>query len=153
MPNIAMKHYRSAEWDFSMDVPQRWNKFPPVPGNSPNEVIRFASHEDGMHYCIVFRIPRNPKQDPMAFVEIIQASLRKQGHDNFVISEAQLKSGAALMLDCNIMQEAGLWYVREYSIFDETLIHILGFGTSRWDDAQIALFEHMAQSFVFQNDL
>jgi Glyoxalase superfamily protein len=56
---IAMKHYRSQEWDFSLDIPKRWNKFPPVSSNSPNEGIRFVSHE-GAHYCIAFRLPRDP---------------------------------------------------------------------------------------------
>jgi hypothetical protein len=56
-----MQHYRSAEWGFSLDIPQRWNRFPPVPGNSQHQIIRFASHEDGKHYCIVFRLPHDPK--------------------------------------------------------------------------------------------
>jgi hypothetical protein len=149
---IAMKHYQNLEWDFSLDIPERWNKFPPVSSNSPNEVIRFASHEDGMHYCIIFRIPRDPKQAPMAFAENIQDVLSKQKFYNFAISETKPKSGSGLKLDCDRLQENGMWYVREYFVFDEMLIHTVGFGTNRLDDANIDLFERMAQSFSFPGE-
>jgi hypothetical protein len=149
MTKAAMKHYQNPEWDFSLDIPERWNKFPPVSSNSVTEVMRFASHEDGMHYCIVFRIPRDPKQEPRALAETIQDSLNKEKYTNFIISETKLKSGSGLKLDCDRLQENGMWYVREYFIFHETLVHVLGFGTSRWDDANINLFERMAQSFRF----
>jgi hypothetical protein len=149
MAEIVMANYRSQEWNFSIDIPERWNKFPPVSTNSPNEVIRFVSHEDGVHCCIVFRMPRNPKQAPRAYAESIKDVLSKQDFSNFAISDTKLKSGAGLKLDCSRLQEHGLWYVREYFIFHETLIHTLGFGAHRWDDAQTDLFERMAQSFDF----
>jgi len=56
-----MKHYESSDWNFALDIPRRWNSFPPVPTNSPNEVIRFASREDGNHLLIIFRQPHDPK--------------------------------------------------------------------------------------------
>ena len=57
-----MKHYKSSEWKFALDISKRWDSFPPVPTNSPYEVIRFASREDGTYLLIIFREPRNPKQ-------------------------------------------------------------------------------------------
>jgi len=123
-----------------------------VSNNSPNEIIRFASHEEGTHYCIVFRLPHNPKLTPRAFAEGIQETLKKQEFSNFVISETELKAGSGLKLDCDRPQGDGIWHVREYFIFDETLIHTLGFGTNRWDDRQIDLFGEMAQSFRFPDE-
>jgi Glyoxalase superfamily protein len=43
--DIELKHYVSRDWNFALDIPARWNSFPAVPTNSPNEVIRFGSHE------------------------------------------------------------------------------------------------------------
>ena len=60
--NIEMKRYNSREWNFALDIPARWNAFPAVPTNSPNEVIRFASHEGGVHLAIIFRNPMIPNR-------------------------------------------------------------------------------------------
>jgi hypothetical protein len=45
MNTTEMKRYKSAEWNFALDIPRRWHAFPPVSSNSPGEVIRFASQE------------------------------------------------------------------------------------------------------------
>jgi glyoxalase superfamily protein len=60
--NIEMNSHNSREWNFALDIAARWNAFPAVPTNSPNEVIRFASHESGVHLSIIFRNPYDPKQ-------------------------------------------------------------------------------------------
>ncbi len=70
--DIEMKRYNSREWHFELNIPKRWNAFPAVPTNSPNEVIRFASHEDGNHLLIVFRNPYDPQQSPEAYSGQIQ---------------------------------------------------------------------------------
>lgn len=62
MNPTEMKRYESAEWNFALDIPKGWHSFPPVASNSPLEVIRFASKEDGTHLVIIFRGPRDPKQ-------------------------------------------------------------------------------------------
>ena len=59
-----MRRYVSQQWGFSLDVPERWNAFPVDPTNSPYEVVRFASSEDGFHNIIVFRNPRDPEGEP-----------------------------------------------------------------------------------------
>jgi len=66
MNTTEMKRYQSAEWNFTLDIPRRWNSFPPVSSNSPLEVIRFASKEDGTHLVIIFRGPRDPPEAPQA---------------------------------------------------------------------------------------
>ena len=71
-PNLfEMTRYKSSEWGFSLDIPARWNIFPTVPTNSPWEVVRFASHEDGFHTLIVFREPYDPKQSPEEHSKLI----------------------------------------------------------------------------------
>jgi hypothetical protein len=55
-PNaLATRRYQNAEWNFGLDVPKGWNRFPPNLTNSPSEVMRFASGEDGTQrpclYC------------------------------------------------------------------------------------------------------
>ena len=84
---ITMKPYRSAEWRFALDIPARWNSFPAVPTNSPYEVIRFASHEEGTHVLIVFRAPYDPQKTPMSHAAGIQHILTDGGFSNFVTGE------------------------------------------------------------------
>ena len=72
-----MKHYESSDWNFALDIPRRWNSFPPVPTNSPNEVIRFASREDGNHLLIIFRQPHDPKSKTIFLSAHRAASLPK----------------------------------------------------------------------------
>ena len=76
--DIEMKRYVSREWNFALDIPARWNAFPPVPTNSPNEVIRFASNEYGVHHSIIFRNPYDPKQGQQAFVDLMKTFLVKR---------------------------------------------------------------------------
>ena len=85
--NIEMKRYNSKEWNFALDIPARWNAFPAVPTSSPNEVIRFASHEGGVHLSIIFRHPYDPKQGQQAFVDLTKTFLVKAGFGNFVSAE------------------------------------------------------------------
>ena len=60
MNTTDLKHYQSSEWHFALDIPKRWNSFPPVSANSPYELIRFASREDGAHLLIILRKPQGP---------------------------------------------------------------------------------------------
>jgi hypothetical protein len=62
MNTTEMKRYKSAEWNFSLDIPSRWHALPTVSSNSPLEVIRFASKEEDNRLVIIFRGPRDPKK-------------------------------------------------------------------------------------------
>src|SRR5207249_4878054 len=96
MNTTDMKHYQSSAWNFALDIPKRWNSFPPVPTNSPNEVIRFASQEDGTHLLIIFREPHDPKQPLKAASDRAQPILAKHGFGNFVSAETTIRSRVAL---------------------------------------------------------
>jgi len=147
-----MTRYQSPQWGFSLDIPKRWNAFPAVPTNSPQEVIRFASHENGIHLLIVFRAPYDPKEDPKSFSDRIQQVLAKNGFANFVTAETTIDGKRVLTLDFSRTMKDGsgrTWYCRHYFVIDDTLIYTLGFGTSD-RDAMFDLYDRMAKSFVAQ---
>ena len=146
MNTTAMKHYESSEWNFALDIPKRWNSFPPVSSNSPYEVIRFASREDGTHLVIIFRKPHDPKQSLKALSEQVQQLLAGQGFGNFATAETTIGPRAALMLDFDRPQGDGTWSCREYFIVEGTLSYTLGFGTTN-KAGMFELYDRMAKSF------
>ena|ERR1035438_3309033 len=90
MNTADMKHYESSEWNFALDIPKRWNSFPPVSTNSPYELIRFASREDGTHLLIIFRKPHDPKLSLKALADQVQQVLAGQGFGNFSTAETTI---------------------------------------------------------------
>ncbi len=142
-----MTHYKNSEWNFELDVPKSWNRFPPVSSNSPFEVVRFLSIENGNHNLIVFRNPNNPNVQPQARVDGTQQSLAKNGFSNFVQSETKIGSKAVMTLDFDKVLNGRPWYCREYFIVDGTLVYVLGFGTTD-REAMFPLYDRMAKTFV-----
>ena len=146
--NIEMKRYNSKEWNFALDIPARWNAFPAVPTNSPNEVIRFASHEDGVHLSIIFRNPYDPKRGQKAFVDLTKDFLVKAGFGNFVPAETTIGSLVVPTLDFDKPgDKGGTWSVRHYFVFYGTLAYVVSFGTTEWH-AMLGLFDRIAKTFV-----
>jgi hypothetical protein len=141
-----MKRYESSEWNFALDIPKRWNSFPPVPTNSQFEVIRFRSREDGDHLLIVFRHPYNPKKSLKEISDKVQQHLAIGGFGNFSTAETTLRSRAALMLDFDKPQGIGIWSCRHYIVAEGTLSFTLGFGTNKRAD-MFQLYNRMAHSF------
>ncbi len=169
MNTTEMKRYTSAEWNFALDIPKRWNAFPPVSSNSPLEVIRFASKEDGTHLVIIFRGPRDPKKSLKEVCDHAQQILAKQGFSNFTTTETAIGSRAALVLEFDrpngegrgrwgrffgrwrqLWQRGrgGTWSCREYFFAEGTLQYTLGFGTTN-KDSMFELYDRMARSFEF----
>jgi hypothetical protein len=70
-----LARYESSEWNFALDVPDHWNRFPTVPTNSPNEVVRFASQDEGLHLLIIFRHPYDPKRTLQDHSDRVQVDL------------------------------------------------------------------------------
>jgi hypothetical protein len=151
MPDpFEMKRYRSSEWSFGLDIPSRWNAFPAVPTNSPWEVIRFASHEDGFHNLIVFREPYDPKQSPEDHSKVIQDVLAEQGFSNFVQGNVTIGSKAVVTLDFDKAFALNIWRCRHYFMIDgSTLAYVLGFGSTNWTHMK-ELFGRMAYSFAIE---
>jgi serine/threonine protein kinase len=146
MNTTDMKGYVSSQWNFALDIPRRWNSFPPVSTNSPDEVIRFASYEEGSHILIIFRSSHNPGQSQKEHSDQVQQVLAGIGFGNFSTAEAVLRSGAALMLDFDRPRGDGTWSCRHYFLAGGAVRYTLGFGTSNKAD-MFDLFDRMAKSF------
>jgi hypothetical protein len=115
MNAIDMKHYESSEWSFALDIPKQWNSFPRVCTNSPYELIRFASREDGTHLLIVFREPHDPKQTLKEVSDRVENQfLASKGFGNFAFTETTIGSRAVLMLDFDKPQVDGTWSCRHW---------------------------------------
>jgi hypothetical protein len=148
MNTTEMKHYTSAEWNFALDIPKRWHAFPPVSSNSPLEVVRFASKEEGTHLVIIFRGPRDPQKHLKEACDQAQQILAGQGFGNFSTLETTIGTRAALMLEFDRPKDGGIWSCREYFLAEDTLQYTLGFGTSN-KDGMFELYDRMARSFQF----
>ena len=148
MNPTEMKRYKSAEWNFTLDIPRRWHAFPPVSSNSPLEVIRFASKEEGNHLVIIFRGPRDPKKPLKETCDQTQQLLAGKGFGNFSITETTIDTRPALMLEFDRPQHGGTWSCREYFVAEDTLQYTLGFGTNN-KDRMFELYDRMARSFDF----
>ena len=146
MNTTEMKHYKSAEWNFDMDIPKTWHAFPPVCTNSPHEVIRFASKEDGTHLLIIFRAPHDPNTALQQVCEQAQKNLEPHGFANFAVSETTIGHRPAVLLEFDRPQGGGTWSCREYFLIEGTLQYTLGFGTSN-RNAVFELYDRMAKSF------
>jgi hypothetical protein len=150
--NVAMKHYHNPEWGFRLDIPRRWNRFPAVADDIQKyEITRFASNEDGYHVLIIFRHPVDPRKGQKAHLDRIQQQLAASGHFNFAISETVVGSRPASLMTFDKQVEVGFWSVREYFIFDETLAHVLGFGTTD-RDRMFPLYDRIVNSFTLLED-
>ena len=149
MNTPEMKRYKSSEWNFALDIPNRWNSFPPVSTNSPAEVIRFASREDGTHLLIVFRFPHDPKQSLKELVDHVRQILTNKGFGNFVAAETTIGPRAVQVLDFDKAKVDGIdgfWNCREYFMTAGTLTYTLGFGTTN-KAGMFELYDRMAKSF------
>lgn len=168
-----MKRYQSAEWNFALDIPKRWHAFPPVSSNSPLEVIRFASKENGNHLVIIFRGPRDPNKSLKDACAQAQKILARQSFRNFTTTETTIGSKQALVLEfdrpeavgrgrwgrlfgqCRRLwqrsRKGGTWSCREYFLAEGTLQYTLGFGTTN-KEGMFELYDRMAKSFEFSTE-
>ena len=149
MNTSDLKHYRSTEWNFALDIPRRWHALPPVSTNSPAEVMRFASKEDGTHLLIIFREVHDPKQALKELSEAAQQILASHGFGNFIPAETTIGLRKVLTLDFDRPKDGGTWSCRHYFVADGTLRYTLGFGTTD-KGRMFELYERMAKSFEFQ---
>lgn len=151
MNTTDMKHYRSSEWNFALKIPKCWHSMPPQCTNSPNEVMRFASKEDGTHLLIVFREIHDPRQGLQDIADAVQKVLAGHGFGNFAPGRAPIGDRTALTLDFDKPKDSGAWSCRHYFVADGTLRYTLGFGTTRKPE-MFELYDRMAKSFEFQAD-
>jgi hypothetical protein len=147
MNGLEMQHYKSSEWNFELDMPRNWVASPADRLNSPNEVIRFGSSENGRHLLIIFRASYDPPRNPQSHAGQVQQVLAQSGFSNFVAGEIAIGTQRVLTLDFD-KPAGGTWSCRHYFFFDGPVVYTLGFGTNR-RAAVLDLFDQMAKSFVF----
>jgi serine/threonine protein kinase len=147
--STGMKRYENTQWNFSLDIPIGWNTFPPVPTNSPFEVVRIASHENGKHLIIIFRMPYSPQRNLKQMAGHAQQHLARNRFRNFKTFETTIGSRLAVVLEFDRAQDGGIWSCREYFIAEGSLAYTVGFGTSN-KAGMFDLFDRMAKTFEFQ---
>lgn len=147
MSGIEMQHYKSSDGSFELDLPKSWTSSPADRLNSPNELIRFGSKENGWHLLIIFRATRDPQSSPQSHAQQVQQVLAKSGFSNFVSGAATIGTRQVLTLDFD-KPVGGTWSCRHYFFFDGPVVYTLGFGTNK-RDAMFNLFDQIARSFVF----
>lgn len=124
---------------------------PPVCTNSPHEVMRFASKEDGTHLVIIFREIHDPKETLKEVSDAVQKILSNHGFGNFVAAETVIGSRPVLTLDFEKPKNGGTWSCRHYFVAEGTLRYTLGFGTTD-KERMFEVYERMAKSFEFGAD-
>jgi hypothetical protein len=143
----VLKHYKSPDYNFELDIPERWYTSPPNYNNSPTEVIRFGSQQGGSHILIVFRNPRYFNQTLEEICDQTQNILANGGFGNFVTAETTIGSNDVITLDFDKpMENGGIWSCRHYFILDGNFTYVLGFGTSN-KDGMIDLYDRVAKTF------
>jgi hypothetical protein len=148
--SVPMKHYKSAQWNFALDVPTGWNAFRGQPNVNPGEIIRFVSTENGNHLLAVVRNAYDPNVSAEDFVQRVQRDQAKAGFSHLVTGNTRIGSRDAMTLDFDQLQEGGKTLsCRMYFIIDGTLVYILGFGTTADRNAEFPLYDRMAKSFTF----
>ncbi len=163
----GMRSYRSPDATFALDIPAHWRPFPPVPANSPSEVIRFASYRDGWHVLVIFRARQVPSQTLEEHSAHVQLGLTRKGFGHFSSAETAIGGRTALTLDfdrlhasATLQQEetswpregaawlrpGATWSCREYFLTEGAIRYTLGFGTTN-KTAMFELFDRIAKSF------
>ena len=144
------QRYQNTEWKFGLDIPKGWNRFPPVMANSPFEVVRFGSGDNGFQILIIFRNDIDAQSGLAAHIAAIEASLGKAGFGNFVTGQITVGSRQVTTLDFNRTNSDGTtWSCRQYIFVDGALLYTLGFGSNAKPDAVLAQQDSMAKSFTF----
>jgi hypothetical protein len=142
-----MKHYRSRDSHFELDVPRRWNPFPPGWTNSPSELIRFASEESDSPVLIIFRDPHNPIHSLHEVADRVQQVLARKKCASFTSGETTIGAETVPTLDFDKVQGDVIWSCRYYFVAAETLRYGLGFGTTSNNADVWQLFDRVAKSF------
>jgi beta-lactamase regulating signal transducer with metallopeptidase domain len=146
----AMRHYRNAEWNFALDVPQGWNRFPPNLSASPHEVMRFASGANGRQMLILFRSFYDAQKGLDGYISLDEQNLEKAGYSHFVTGETVLGSRRVVTLDFERPHPDGsTGTIHQYLLVEGTLLYTLSFSTTGIMRDMIPLTDRMANSFTF----
>lgn len=151
---MPMKHYKSTQWGFELDIPESWNVFPGASNVTPYSMVSFQSNEDGQHRLGVLRQPHDPKIDETAQFDKVQAGLLKLdvsgriGVSGITRSTIGIGGRRAMTVDFDMaLQEGRVVHARQYYIIDGALLYMLNATTDR-PGTLMGLFDQMARSFA-----
>ena len=148
----STQHYQNTEWNFGLDVPAGWNRFPPVLSESPHEVIRFGgSGQYGKQLLIVFRNFFDTQKGLSAYISADEQALEKKGYAHFVAGDAPVGSQHVTTLDFDkTLPDGTTWSTHQYLFTQESLLYTLSFGTnSKQPAASTPVEDRVATTFTF----
>jgi hypothetical protein len=146
-------HYEGPDWNFALDVPAHWQTAPPVPANSPYELIRFVSRQSKNHLTIIFRETlifledRDLMWSLKWHAEQRGQILARNGYKGFTGSQVTIQSRPAWRLDFEKAENWGTWNCRYYFMASGAVLYRVGFGTSD-KVGMFPVFDRVAQSFT-----
>jgi beta-lactamase regulating signal transducer with metallopeptidase domain len=144
------RHYHNTDWNFGLDVPIGWNRFPPLLSQSPNELMRFVSSEQNV--LSIYRSFFDAQKGFSSYLAAHEDFLQKKGDANFRAGQATLGSRQVATLEYSrpTADGTGTWSFRQYFLVQGTVLYLLSFATlSGVPDTLIPLQDRMAQSFTF----
>jgi beta-lactamase regulating signal transducer with metallopeptidase domain len=149
----ATRHYQNREWNFGLDIPSGWNRFPANSFESANEVMRFGSGANGRNGLTIYRSFFDTQKGFSAYLAAHQEYLQKvnKGNANFRSGEATLGSRqvATLEYDRPTVDGAGTLSIRQYFFIEGSLLYLLSFSTTSTPNALIPQQDSIAQTFSF----
>ena len=147
----STQHYQNTEWNFGLNVPSDWNRFPALLGESIHEVIRFSgSNQNGRELLIVFRNFFDTQKGLGAYITVDEQQLEKKGYTHFITGETTLGSRHVTTLDFDRTPPDGsAWSYHQYLFVQGSLLYTLSFGTdSKQPTTLTALEDSVATSFT-----
>ena len=146
----AMRHYQNTEWNFGLDIPTGWNRFPPNLAQSPREIMRFASGQNGKNLLIIFRNYFDAQKGFSAYIAADEQGLEKQGFTHFLTGESTVGARHVMTLDFDkTLQDGSTWSSHQYFFIEGTLLYTLSFGTTNKPDGLVPLQDRIAKTFSF----
>jgi beta-lactamase regulating signal transducer with metallopeptidase domain len=147
---VTLRHYHNTDWNFGLDVPTSWNRFPPLLSQSPNELMRFVSSEQNV--VSIYRSFFDAQKGFNTYLVAHEDFLQKKGDANFRTGQATLGSRQVVTLEYTrpTADGTGIWSFRQYFLIQGTVLYLLSFATpSSVPDTLIPLQDRIAQSFTF----
>ncbi len=147
-----MKHYKSDDWYFSLDIPNSWKTFPYPPANPASALVGvnslvtgFKSNDDGLNALLIFISPHDPE---LFQRDKIQKQLASSGCKKLAFFETILESKKVLILDFEMEIEGATSHAHVYMIPYKSSIYILAFYTTR-QDTTFELYDRITETFEF----
>ena len=146
-----MKHYKSDDWNFSLDIPKNWNISPSLPSYLANKgaLISFGSNDNSLEALRIFIETYDPEVSLNEERDRFEKNQTGEGYGNFRSTETTIGSRKALIFDFDKKEKDGTLSVHhDYLIPYHSILYLLAFTTTR-PDASFKLYDRIAETFEF----